>query len=111
MFLYAAIESDGQLQATTSGSVTSVHNGISYVGSRILVDTGAVAGSDTFHNGLRFNTSGELRVVNANGANQSQGFEVDSNGRLAVNTGTVGAGTYNNGVLMDANGRAYMDIS
>jgi hypothetical protein len=111
MFLYSSIESDGQLQMVTTGSVTSTMAGINYVGSSILVESTTTAGTDVFINGLRVSNTGALRIVNGAGSNYSQGYSVDADGRLAVNTGAVGAGTWNNGVKIDANGRAYADVT
>jgi hypothetical protein len=111
MFQYVSRETDGSLLATTSGSITSTHNGYNYVGLRLKLSAAVSGGSDIFINGIRCTSGGDVLYTNGVGVNESQGYRVTADGRLCVNTGAVGAGTYNNGWFSDADGRIYADIT
>ena len=108
IFLPSSLNSAGQVQAVTEGTVTSFNGGQAYVGSSPLVTTEAVEATDSFSGGLRYRADGALRVVDSAGSFYASGVAVTAAGQLCISTdepsGTATAG----GVATTADGRVFM---
>ena len=110
IFLQSALANNGQVQAVTSGTVTSFNGAQAYVGSNPLVSTDATAATDSFVGGFRYKSDGALRIYEGVGDFVREGIAVTAQGQLCVAIDDVDAddAVYFGGCALTNDGRVYM---
>jgi len=117
IFIPGVISNDGHVEALSSGAAQAFVNGQGYRTNLPLVDTGAVASSDSFLGGFRYTSAGYLRVYDATAgvpANSARmvGISVTPDGQACyVASASAGVGEALGGLIIDADGRFYMNVT
>lgn len=116
MFIFAALDDDGVVQATT-GAATSFIAGQGYVDTSVLVSDSHDI-SDRYICGLRYSNDGELRIYDATGGlpagiKYNHGVATTEDGQACIQTDPFDSEdvAYLNGVALTADGRIYMSIT
>lgn len=116
MFIFASLDDDGVVQATT-GSPASYIAAQGYDGVNPLVST-TLAATDKFTGGFKYTPIGELQVYDATAGlpayyTYNKGIATTEDGQACIQTAAFDPldAAYLNGVALTADGRIYMSIT
>lgn len=117
MFLFASLDDDGVVQASSGSAVTYIA-AQGYDGVNPVVTEDAVADTDSFVGGFRHTSGGVLRIYDATAGlplkyTYNHGVAMTTSGQACVQTAPFDDEdvAYLNGVALTADGRIYMSIT
>lgn len=110
-----ALSATGRVQATATTTGAKFQGGQAYVGSRAVVDAGAVAATDVSHAGFRYTSGGALRVYDATAGlptpvNVNQGVVMTEDGQACYSSDANATVAVLNGMSLTKDGAIFMDI-